>query len=104
MSPTIQNPAPAFTVTAFVEGALKEVSLSDYLGKWYIRALTLVILCILTILTRRFLGLYLCSTLCTFISKLLSKSLSDTSSSVTLPLSAQPRSSRSTTRFQTLRA
>jgi alkyl hydroperoxide reductase subunit AhpC len=54
MSPTIQNPAPAFTVTAFVEGALKEVSLSDYLGKWYIHALTPVILCILTILTRQF--------------------------------------------------
>ncbi|KAH9954988.1 thioredoxin-like protein [Lactifluus volemus] len=36
MSPAIQNPAPAFTVTAFVEGAFKEVSLSDYLGKWVI--------------------------------------------------------------------
>ncbi|KAH9981797.1 peroxiredoxin [Russula compacta] len=36
MSPTIQNPAPAFTVSAFVDGAFKEVSLSDYIGQWVI--------------------------------------------------------------------
>ena len=36
MSPTIQSPAPAFTVTAVVDGAFKQVSLSDYLGQWYI--------------------------------------------------------------------
>jgi peroxiredoxin (alkyl hydroperoxide reductase subunit C) len=35
MSPTIQNPAPAFTVTALIDGAFKQVSLSDYLGQWY---------------------------------------------------------------------
>jgi len=36
MSPAIQHPAPAFTVTALVDGAFKEVSLSDYLGQWVI--------------------------------------------------------------------
>ncbi|KAI9510350.1 2-cysteine peroxiredoxin [Russula earlei] len=36
MSPTIQNPAPAFTVNALVDGAFKEVSLSDYRGQWVI--------------------------------------------------------------------
>jgi peroxiredoxin (alkyl hydroperoxide reductase subunit C) len=35
MSPTIQKPAPAFTVTALIDGAFKQVSLSDYLGQWY---------------------------------------------------------------------
>ena len=35
MSPIIQNPAPAFTVSAFVDCAFKEVSLSDYIGQWY---------------------------------------------------------------------
>ncbi|KAH8986750.1 2-cysteine peroxiredoxin [Lactarius hatsudake] len=33
MSPTIQNPAPVFSVTALVDGAFKEVSLADYLGQ-----------------------------------------------------------------------
>jgi hypothetical protein len=37
MSPTIQNPAPAFSVTALVDGGFKQVSLSDYLGQWYTR-------------------------------------------------------------------
>ena len=36
MSPTIQSPAPVFSVTALVDGAFKEVSLADYLGQWYI--------------------------------------------------------------------
>ncbi|KAH8978119.1 2-cysteine peroxiredoxin [Lactarius hatsudake] len=36
MSPTIQNPAPVFSVTALVDGAFKEVSLADYLGQWVI--------------------------------------------------------------------
>ncbi|KAH9987052.1 peroxiredoxin [Russula vinacea] len=36
MSPTIQSPAPAFTVTALVDGAFKQVSLSDYAGQWVI--------------------------------------------------------------------
>ena len=35
MSPVIQSPAPAFTVTAFADGQLKQVSLSDYIGQWY---------------------------------------------------------------------
>jgi len=35
MSPVIQSPAPAFTVTALVDGAFKQVSLSDYIGQWY---------------------------------------------------------------------
>ncbi|KAH9052559.1 2-cysteine peroxiredoxin [Lactarius vividus] len=36
MSPTIQNPAPVFSVTALVDSAFKEVSLADYLGQWVI--------------------------------------------------------------------
>jgi len=36
MSPTIQSPAPAFSVTALVDGAFKQVSLADYLGQWVI--------------------------------------------------------------------
>ncbi|KAH9021961.1 2-cysteine peroxiredoxin [Lactarius pseudohatsudake] len=36
MSPTIQKPAPVFSVTALVDGAFKEVSLADYLGQWVI--------------------------------------------------------------------
>ncbi|KAI9432336.1 peroxiredoxin [Lactarius indigo] len=36
MSPTIQSPAPVFSVTAFIDGAFKEVSLADYLGQWVI--------------------------------------------------------------------
>ncbi len=35
MSPVIQSPAPTFTVTALVDGAFKQVSLSDYIGQWY---------------------------------------------------------------------
>ena len=35
MSPIIQNPAPAFTISAFVDGAFKDVSLSDYFSQWY---------------------------------------------------------------------
>ena len=35
MSPIIQNPAPAFTVSAFIDGAFKQVSLSDYISQWY---------------------------------------------------------------------
>ena len=38
MSPVIQSPAPAFTVTAFVDGGFKQVSLSDYVGQWYVKA------------------------------------------------------------------
>jgi len=36
MSPTIQSPAPAFSVNALVDGAFKQVSLADYLGQWVI--------------------------------------------------------------------
>ncbi len=36
MSPSLQNPAPAFTVTAFIDGAFKEVSLVDYIGQWWL--------------------------------------------------------------------
>jgi alkyl hydroperoxide reductase subunit AhpC len=39
MSPTIQKPVPAFTVSALVDGAFKpfkQVSLSDFLGQWYL--------------------------------------------------------------------
>jgi len=36
MSPTIQSPAPAFSVTALVDGVFKQVSLADYLGQWVI--------------------------------------------------------------------
>ena len=39
MSPIIQNPAPAFTVSAFIDGAFKEVSLSDYISQWYSKLL-----------------------------------------------------------------
>jgi peroxiredoxin (alkyl hydroperoxide reductase subunit C) len=35
MSPVIQSPAPAFTVTAHVDGEFKQVTLSDYIGQWY---------------------------------------------------------------------
>jgi hypothetical protein len=38
MTPAIQHPAPAFTVTALVDGEFKEVSLKDYVGRWYICA------------------------------------------------------------------
>ncbi|KAH9957582.1 thioredoxin-like protein [Russula dissimulans] len=34
MTPAIQHPAPAFTVTALVDGEFKEVSLKDYVGRW----------------------------------------------------------------------
>ncbi|KAH9010456.1 2-cysteine peroxiredoxin [Lactarius hengduanensis] len=33
MSPTIQSPAPVFSVTALIDGSFKEVSLGDYLGQ-----------------------------------------------------------------------
>ncbi|KAH9023628.1 2-cysteine peroxiredoxin [Lactarius pseudohatsudake] len=33
MSPTIQSPAPVFSVTALIDGSFKEVSLGDYLGR-----------------------------------------------------------------------
>ncbi|KAF8263207.1 peroxiredoxin [Lactarius quietus] len=36
MSPIIQSPAPAFKVTALVDGAFKEVSLTDFHGQWVI--------------------------------------------------------------------
>ncbi|KAI0275832.1 peroxiredoxin [Russula aff. rugulosa BPL654] len=36
MSPVIQSPAPAFSVTALVDGGFKQVSLSDYTGQWVI--------------------------------------------------------------------
>ncbi|KAH9033818.1 2-cysteine peroxiredoxin [Lactarius pseudohatsudake] len=36
MSPTIQSPAPVFSVTALIDGSFKEVSLGDYLGQWVI--------------------------------------------------------------------
>ncbi|KAN0114198.1 Thioredoxin-like fold [Russula decolorans] len=36
MSPVIQSPAPAFTVSALVDGGFKQVSLSDYIGQWVI--------------------------------------------------------------------
>ena len=46
MSPTIQSPAPAFSVTALVDGAFKQVSLADYLGQWYVPfSVSLVALC-----------------------------------------------------------
>ncbi|KAG8691866.1 hypothetical protein FRC11_007225 [Ceratobasidium sp. 423] len=32
----VQRPAPAFTTTAVEEGAFKEISLKDYLGKWVV--------------------------------------------------------------------
>jgi peroxiredoxin (alkyl hydroperoxide reductase subunit C) len=35
MTPTIQKPAPAFTVSALVDGGFKQVSLADFLGQWY---------------------------------------------------------------------
>ena len=31
----VQAPAPEFKATAVVEGAFKDISLADYLGKWY---------------------------------------------------------------------
>ena len=31
----VQQPAPAFNATAVVEGQFKDISLSDYLGKWW---------------------------------------------------------------------
>ena len=36
MSPTIQSPAPVFKVTALVDGAFKEVSLTDFHGQWWL--------------------------------------------------------------------
>ncbi|KAH9033799.1 2-cysteine peroxiredoxin [Lactarius pseudohatsudake] len=36
MFPTIQNPAPVFSVTSLVDGAFKEVSLADYPGQWWL--------------------------------------------------------------------
>ena len=36
MSPTIQSPAPVFEVTALVDGAFKEVSLTDFHGQWWL--------------------------------------------------------------------
>jgi peroxiredoxin (alkyl hydroperoxide reductase subunit C) len=36
MAVVVQRPAPAFTATAVVEGEFKEVSLSEYLGQWYV--------------------------------------------------------------------
>lgn len=35
MPAIVQRPAPAFKADAVVEGLFQEVSLSDYLGKWY---------------------------------------------------------------------
>lgn len=32
--PLVQNPAPAFTATAVVNGEFKKINLSDYKGKW----------------------------------------------------------------------
>jgi peroxiredoxin (alkyl hydroperoxide reductase subunit C) len=51
MSPIIQSPAPAFTVTALVDGEFKQVSLSDYVGQWFVLFLDGPLL-----LTRRHLG------------------------------------------------
>ena len=32
----VQRPAPGFKATAVVEGQFKEISLSDFLGQWYV--------------------------------------------------------------------
>jgi alkyl hydroperoxide reductase subunit AhpC len=32
----VQRPAPTFTATAVVDGQFSEVSLSAYLGQWYV--------------------------------------------------------------------
>jgi peroxiredoxin (alkyl hydroperoxide reductase subunit C) len=31
----VQRSAPDFTATAVIEGQFKDISLSDFLGKWY---------------------------------------------------------------------
>lgn len=32
----VQRPAPAFKAPTVVDGAFEDISLSDYLGKWYV--------------------------------------------------------------------
>ena len=32
----VQKPAPAFKATAVVDGLFQDISLSDYLGQWYV--------------------------------------------------------------------
>ena len=41
MSAFVQRPAPVFTTTAAVGSVFQEISLTDFLGKWY--AFTLLI-------------------------------------------------------------
>ncbi|KAI0781666.1 peroxiredoxin [Irpex lacteus] len=36
MVATVQKPAPAFTAAAVVDGIFKDISLSEYLGKWVV--------------------------------------------------------------------
>lgn len=36
MAPQIGKPAPEFTAQAYIDGAIKEVSLRDYRGKWVV--------------------------------------------------------------------
>ena len=36
MPALIQRPAPVFKASAVVEGLFQEISLSDYLGKWFV--------------------------------------------------------------------
>ncbi len=39
MVATVQKPAPAFKGTAVVDGLFQDISLSDYLGQWYVLVL-----------------------------------------------------------------
>ena len=39
----VQRPAPGFKATAVVEGQFKEISLSDFLGQWYVSFLVKLI-------------------------------------------------------------
>jgi len=35
MATAVRKPAPAFTATAVIEGLMKDISLSDYIGQWF---------------------------------------------------------------------
>ena len=35
MVAAVRKSAPAFTATAVIEGLIKDISLSDYIGRWF---------------------------------------------------------------------
>lgn len=36
MVATVQKPAPAFKASAVIDGQFQDISLSDYLGQWFV--------------------------------------------------------------------